>query len=130
MDRDDFFVFGDKHTCFLADWFSLQDSENVLQRLVDTLQELVDVASRVAGHVAADPVVMDAVADAKPVWHHRGEAAEAHGRTGEGAGGEDVVVDGSVGGVCVQAVQSLALWVGQVSHGEQVTVKTLSWWEE
>lgn len=90
----------------------------------------MDVASRVAGHVAADPVVVDAVADAEPVGHHRGEAAEVHGWAAEGAGGEDVVVDGGVSWVRVQAVQSLAVWVGQVSHGEQVTVETLAWREE
>lgn len=69
----------------------------------------MDVASRVAGHIAADPVVMDTVADAKAIRHHRGEAAQTHSWAGEGAGGEDVVVDGSVSRVRVQAVQRLAL---------------------
>lgn len=70
---------------------------------MDALQKLMDVSSRVAGHVAADPVVVDAVTDAEPVGHHRSEAPEADGGAGEGAGGEDVVVYGGVGGVCVQA---------------------------
>lgn len=69
----------------------------------------MDVASRVGGHAAADPVVVDAVADAKAVRHHWGEAAEVYGRTGEGASGEDVVVDGAVRRVGVQAVQAPAL---------------------
>lgn len=68
----------------------------------------MDVASRVARYVAADPVVMDTVANAKPVSHHWGKAAEADSWTGEGASGEDVVVDGGVRWVCVQAVQRLA----------------------
>lgn len=87
----------------------------------------MDVSSRVAGHVAADPVVVDAVADTEPVGHHGGEASQADGGAGEGAGGQDVVVDGGVGGVGVQAVKRLVLRVGQVPHGEQVTVKTLTW---
>lgn len=69
----------------------------------------MDIASWVAGHVTADPVIMDTIADAKPVRHHGGKATEAHGWAGEGAGGEDVVVDSGVSGVSVQAVQSLAL---------------------
>jgi len=76
---------------------------------VDTLQEFMDIANRVAGHIAADPVVMDTVANAEAVRHHRGEATEIHSWTGEGARGQDVVVDGSVGWVCVEAVQRLAL---------------------
>lgn len=90
----------------------------------------MNIASRVAGDVAADPVVVDTIADAKPIGHHWGEASEAHGWTAEGAGGEDVVVDGGVSRVCVQAMQSLALWTGQVSQGEQVTVETLAWWKK
>lgn len=85
------------------------------------------IASWVAGHSEVDPVVMDPVADTEPIRDHRGKATEVHSRTGEGAGGEDVVVDGGVRWVCVQAVQSLALWIGQ---GKQVTVKTLAWWEK
>lgn len=69
----------------------------------------MDVAGRITGHVAADPVVVDAVTDAKAVGHHRSEAPQTDCRTGEGAGGQDVVVDGGVGGVRVQAVQGLAL---------------------
>lgn len=94
---------------------------------MDTLQELVDVTSRVAGHVTADPLVMDAVTHTEAIRHHGGKAAQTHSWTGEGAGGEDVVVDGGVGWVCVQTVQRLALRVGQVSHGKQVTVKALAW---
>lgn len=88
----------------LADWPSLEDSEDVLQGFVDTLEELMDVASWVGGHAAADPVVMDAIANAKAVRHHWGKAAEVHSGTGEGARGEDVVVDGSVRRVCVQVM--------------------------
>ncbi len=69
----------------------------------------MDVASWVAGHIAADPVVVDTVADTKPIGHHWSKATEVHSWTGEGAGRQDVVVDGSVSWVCVQAVQSLAL---------------------
>lgn len=76
---------------------------------MDALEEFMDVASRVGGHAAADPVVVDAVADAKAVRHHWGEAAEVNGGTGEGASGEDVVVDGAVRRVSVQAVQAPAL---------------------
>ena len=90
----------------------------------------MNVASRVAGHVTADPVIMDTIANAKPIRHHWGEAAEVHGWTGEGAGREDVVVDGRVSRVSVQVLQSLALWVGQVSKGKEVSVKTLAWWEK
>lgn len=93
---------------------------------MDTLQEFVDVASWVGGHITADPVVVNTVANAKPVWHHRGKATKVHSWTGEGASGEDVVVDGRVSGVSVQTVQSLTLCVGQISHGKQVTVKTLT----
>lgn len=90
----------------------------------------MDVASRVAWYIAANPVVVDTVANAEPVGHHWGKATEADGRTGEGASGEDVVVNGGVSWVHVQTVQRLALWVGQVSQGKQVTVKTLAWWEK
>lgn len=76
---------------------------------MDTPQELVDIASWVAAHIAAYPVVMNTVANAEAVRNHGGESTEAHGWTGEGAGREDVVVDGTVGGVCEQAVQSLTL---------------------
>lgn len=69
----------------------------------------MDVASRVAGNIAADPVVMDTVANTKPIRHHWGKATKVHSWTGEGAGGEDVVVDGNISWVCVQAVQSLVL---------------------
>lgn len=86
----------------------------------------MDIASRVAGHIAADPVVMDAVAHPEAVGHHWGEAAEVDSRTGQGAGGQDVVVDGGVSGVSVQAVQSLTLGVSQIPHGKEVSVKTLA----
>lgn len=69
----------------------------------------MDISSGVGGHVAADPVVMDAVSYAKPIRHHRRKAAKAYSWTGEGAGGENVVVDGTVRRVRVQAVQGLAL---------------------
>lgn len=96
---------------------------------MDALEEFMDVASRVGGHAAADPVVVDAVADAKTVKHHWCKAAEVNGGTGEGASGEDVVVNGAVCRVCVQAVQAPAHWVGQVPQGKQVAVKTLAWWD-
>lgn len=69
----------------------------------------MDVASRVARYIAANPVVVDTVANAKPVGHHWGKAAEADSWTGESAGGEDVVVDSGVRRVHVQTVQRLAL---------------------
>lgn len=90
----------------------------------------MDVASWVTRYIAANPVIMDTVPNTKPVGHNWGKAAEADSWTGEGASGEDVVVDGSVRWVRVQTVQRLALWVGQVSQGKQVTVKTLAWWEK
>lgn len=76
---------------------------------MDTLEELMDVASWVGGHTAADPLVMDTIANTKAVRHHWGEAAKVNSRTGEGASGEDVVVDGSVCRVCIQVMQALAL---------------------
>lgn len=97
---------------------------------MNALQEFVDIASWVAWYVAADPVVVDTIANTKPIRHHWGKASKADSWTGEGASGEDVVIDGSVRWVCVQTVQRLALWVGQVSKGKQVTVKTLAWWEK
>lgn len=93
----------------LADWLSLEDSKDVLQGFVDTLEEFMDVASWVGGHAAADPVVMDTIADTKAVRHHWGKAAKVNSGTGEGASGEDVVVDGSVRRVCVEVMQALAL---------------------
>lgn len=69
----------------------------------------MDVASWVGGHTAADPIIMDAIADTKAVRHHWGEAAKVDRGTGEGASGEDVVVDGSVCRVCVEVMQTLAL---------------------
>ena len=76
---------------------------------MDTLQELTDVSSWIARHVAADPVVMDTVSNTKPIRHHWGKAAKVNSWTGEGAGGEDVVVDGGVCRVSVHVVQTLAL---------------------
>ena len=61
----------------------------------------MDVAGWVAGDVAADPVVVDTIAYAEAVWDDRREAAQADGRAGEGAGGQDVVVDGRVRRVLV-----------------------------
>lgn len=69
----------------------------------------MDIASWVGGHAAADPFIVDAIADTKAVRHHWSEATKVNRRTGEGASGEDVVVDGSVRRVCVQVVQTLAL---------------------
>lgn len=89
----------------------------------------MDVASRVTRYVATDPIVVDAVADTKTIRYHRGKAAETDSWTGEGASREDVMVDGGVSWVSVQTGQSLALWGGQVSHREQVTVETLTWRE-
>lgn len=76
---------------------------------MDTLKEFVNISSGVGGHVAADPVVMDAISNTKPVRHHRRKAAKFYSWTGEGAGGEDVVVDGTVCRIRVQAVQGQAL---------------------
>ena len=86
----------------------------------------MDVSGRVAGHVAADPVVVDAVAHAEAVGDDGGEAAQADGGAGEGAGGQDVVVDGRVRRVLVQAVEGLPFSVGQVAHGEEVAVESLT----
>lgn len=44
---------------------------------------------------------MDTIPNTKAIGHHGGEATEADGWTGEGTGGQDVVVDGCVGWVCV-----------------------------
>ena len=89
----------------------------------------MDVASRVAEHVTANPVVVDSVANAKPIRHHWGEARIAQSWTGKGAGSKDVFAHGGVW-VNVKAWQSLALWLGQVSQGKEVSVKTLAWWEK
>lgn len=74
----------------------------------------MSAATWVAGHIAPYPVVMDTIANTKAISHHRGEATEAHSWTGEGAGGEDVVIDGCVGWVHVDVGQGLALGPGQV----------------
>lgn len=109
-----------------AEGLPLQDTENVLQRLVHALQELMDVSSRVTGHVTADPVIMDAVANAKAVRYHGGKAPQVDRRTAERAGGQDVVVDGGVGWVSVELVQSLTLCLGQVPESKEVSVKSLT----
>ena len=59
----------------------------------------MDVASWIAGYVAANPVVVDPITNTKAVRHNRSESPEAYRRAGEGAGGKDVVVDGGVGRV-------------------------------
>lgn len=125
--KDKKIICGDQaHRHLLTQRYPFHNTEDVLQRLVDALQKLVDVASRIGGHVAADPVVMDTVTDAEPVGHHRSETPEADGGAGERAGGQDVVVYGAVGWVSVQAGQRLTLRVGKVMQSKQVAVKPLT----
>lgn len=73
---------------------------------------------------------MDTIPNTKAIRHHGGEATKADGWTGEGTGGQDVVVDGCVGWVCVEARQGLALRPGQVPQRKQVSVKALTCTEE
>lgn len=54
------------------------------------------VASWIGGHTAANPVVVDTIADTKAVRHHWCKAAKVNSRAGEGASRENVVVDCSV----------------------------------
>lgn len=71
---------------------------------MNTLQELMNITLWITRHIAANPLIMDTVAHPESIGHHRGKASQVNGRAGEGAGGEDVVVDGGVGWVLVQAV--------------------------
>lgn len=114
----------------LTDKSALQGAEDVLQGLVDTLQELVHITRRVAGDVATNPLIMDSVADTKPIRHYGGEATQAHGGTGEGAGGQDVVVDGGIGWVQEQGGQGHPFSAGQVPQCKEVPVKALTWQQQ
>lgn len=104
----------------------VQDGKDVLEGSLHAAQEARDVASRVAADVAADPVVVDAVAHAQAVGHHGGKAAQPHGRAGQRAGGQDVVVDGGVGGVGVKVVRRTPGRRRQVAQGEEVPVEALT----
>lgn len=94
---------------------------------MDTLQEVVHIAGWVAGHVAADPVIVDAVAHAEAVGHHGGEPPQVDGRAAQGAGGQHVVVDGGVCRVQEQVRELLPQGGGQVAQGKQVAIKALTW---
>lgn len=88
------------------------------------------ITTWVAGYVASNPVVKDTVSDPESIRHHRGKSTKADSWAGEGAGGQDVVVDGCVGWVCVDAGQGPALTAGQVPQSKQMTVETLTCWEK
>lgn len=62
------------------------------------------IAGRVAGHIAANPVVLDTVSNTKPIRYHWGKAPKVHGWATEGAGGEDVVVYTGIRWVFVKVV--------------------------
>lgn len=105
---------------------SFQDRINIIQRLVDTLQEFMGVATWVAGYVASDPVVMDTVSNTKAVRYYGGKAPKVHSWTGKGTSRKDVVVNGCVGRVCVEVGQGPALRASQVPQGKQVAIKSLT----
>lgn len=84
------------------------------------------VTTRVAGYVAANPVVMDTISNTKAIRHDRGKTTKVHSWTGEGTCRQDVVVDGCIGWVSVQMGQGLALRASQVPQGKQVTIKSLT----
>lgn len=90
----------------------------------------MSIPTWVAGYIASNPVVMDTVSNPKPIRHHRGKSTKADSWAGEGTGGQDVVVDGCVGWVCVDAGQGAALTAGQVPQSKQMTVETLTCWEK
>lgn len=69
---------------------------------------------------------MNAVSNPKSIRYHRGKSTEADSWAGEGTGGQDVVVNGCVGWVRVDAGQGLALTAGQVPQSKQMTVETLT----
>lgn len=84
------------------------------------------VTTRVAGYVAANPVVMDTISNTKAIRHYGGKTTKVHSWTGEGTCRKDVVVDGCIGWVCVEVGQGPALGASQVPQGKQVTIKSLT----
>lgn len=69
---------------------------------------------------------MDTISNPKSIRDHRGKSTEADSWAGEGAGGQDVVVDGCVGWVGVDAGQGPALPAGQVPQSKQMAVEALT----
>lgn len=73
---------------------------------------------------------MDTVSNPKSIRDHRGKSTKADSWAGEGTGGQDVVVDGGVGWVCVDAGQGPALTAAQVPQSKQMTVEALTCWQK
>lgn len=76
--------------CF--DGFAFQSIEHVFQALLDTVEKLPGIASRVGGDVATYPVIVNSIRNAKAIRDHRGEATKAYCWAVQRAGGQDVVV--------------------------------------
>lgn len=72
----------DSNCCFLADWLSYQDSENVFERLEDTLQEFMAVTSWVAGHNETSGSVSETISKSKPIRYDWGSTTSSQHRTG------------------------------------------------
>lgn len=96
-------------------WLSFKNRKYVLQRLLNTSEKFMYVPGGVAGNVATDPVVMDAIAHSKAIWDHRGKATQTDSRASECAGGQDVVVYGYISWILVQTRHRHSFRIYQVT---------------
>lgn len=94
---------------------------------MDAFHKVLDKGLYVAGHIAADLVVVVSVRNAKAVGHNGRVASRQQRCDAEAAAGDDVVADGSSGWMCVEAVQRPTLGGSQVLQSSQVTEKALAW---
>lgn len=98
----------------LANCFSFQDSDDILQRFVDTLLKVTDMESWPADRDRANSMVYVAVSEAEAVRHHWASTAAYQQWTAEGGGRQDDVVDVGVSWVCIQAMERLAFGQSQL----------------
>lgn len=106
--------------------FSVKDCKNVFQGLVNTLKELMNISGRIAGHIAPNPFIMDAIAYSETIRHHRSKSAQTDRGAGESTGGQDVVVYGSICCILVETWQGHSFRICQVAHGKEMAIKALT----
>ena len=99
-----------------------------MQSQLDVSNKLFPVAAGICRHVAAELRVVYAVADAIAIRGHGGKPTEEDDVRGEGAGGEDDVIEVGVGRVLEEGEgSSRPLTFGECLEGKQVAVETLAW---
>lgn len=126
QDRPHAKCFKELQSALSLNGFSIKDCKNVFQGLVNTFKELMNISARVAGHIASDPFIMDAIAHSETIRHHRSKPTQTDCRAGESTGGQDVVVYGGICWILVQTGQCHSFRISQVAHGKKMAIKPLT----